>query len=150
GGMALTASAATALVLVVRPAENAGFRAKGAAGGGPVLDVGCAPAPLTACPAGSTLVFSVLGASGPGYLQAWAEPSGGGGDRIWYFSADTQAPPVPTGTGTQPARSGIRVGDEHRPGSYLIHVVFSTAPLPRATLLAGTDPAVQTHATFPL
>jgi hypothetical protein len=149
GGAALALSAAAALVLVVRPAPQPEYRAKGAATGAPALDVGCPPASLEACPAGSILVFSVLGAKVTGHLQAWAEPDEGT-ERIWYLSAETQTAALPPAVGTQPAGSGVRIGPEHQPGRYLIHVVFSTSPLSRPRLLAGNDPAELTHATFPL
>jgi len=147
-GGAVALSAAAALALVVWPRSDSQFRTKGPAAGRAVLDVGCPPASLTACPVGSTLVFSVLGAEVPGHLQAWAERQGG--DRIWYLSAETQTAALAPGAGTQPARSGVRIGAEHAPGPYRIHLVFSTTPLPRADLLAGSVPAIVARATFDL
>jgi hypothetical protein len=146
----LALSAAAALVLVVSPgAHEPEFRAKGPATGTPVLDVGCPPASLGACRPGSTLVFSVLGAVVPGHLQAWADRTDGDG-RIWYLSAETETAALVPGPGTQPVRSGVRIGDEHIGGRYLVHVVLSTAPLTRGVLLAGTGDGVLAHATFPM
>jgi hypothetical protein len=150
GATTLALSAAAAVVLVVAPrAHEPEFRSKGPASGAPVLDVGCPPASLGACPRGATLVFSVLGAVVPGHLQAWADRTDGGG-RVWYLSAETQTAALAPGPGTQPVRSGVRIGDEHLAGSYLVHVVLSTEPLPRGALLAGTGAGVLAHATFPM
>jgi hypothetical protein len=149
GASTLALSAAAAVVLVARPAAEPEFRAKGPATAAPVLDVGCAAASLAACPSGSTLVFSVLGATVPGHLQAWAERPEGG-ERIWYLSAETQTAALGPGPGTQAARSGVKIGEEHGPGRYVVHLVFSASPLSRATLLAGGAPGILAHATFPL
>jgi hypothetical protein len=142
GGLALAASAATAIALVV-PAHRQGdeFRAKGGANVVPELGLDCQGGALTACPLGSTLIFRVSAVARAGYVQAYAEPRDGG-ERVWYFSAETQAPLVPARPGTQAVRQGVRLGPEHRPGVYRVHIAFSTTPLDRAALLAGSAPGL--------
>jgi hypothetical protein len=145
-GLSLALGAA-AVMIVPRLAhrQDAGFRAKGAAslGAGPELDVSCiadgAAAALAACPAGARLVFSVSGNTAGGYLAAYAEPRAGG-ERIWYFSAEGQSPPLPTATGTVALGQAIRLGPEHAPGDYRISLYVTRVPLPRAALLAGSRP----------
>jgi hypothetical protein len=161
GGAALAAAAAALglVLLVARPASHPaadGFRAKGGEGAGSAtLELGCLDASLAACPVGSTLVFA---ASGPGAgatfaFAAYAEPREGaaaGAGRIWYFSADNEAPPLPASDGTRAAKRGIRIGPEHAPGAYLVHVFLSQRPLTREALLAGRLEGVSARRTFNL
>jgi hypothetical protein len=150
GGLALVASAATSIVLVVRPGSDSDeFRAKGTGAGGAELGLDCQHGAASACPLGSTLIFRVAGAGAGGYLQAYAEPRDGG-ERVWYFSSESGAPLLPARDGTQVARSGVKLGPEHRPGPYRVHVVFSSAPLGRAALLTGKASGVVSAATLDL
>src|SRR5689334_15873460 len=73
--LTLTAAGATAAILLLaRPAsDDERFRAKGAGGATPVLEIACQGGTLEACPIGSTLVFGVLGAQASGRLHAYAE-----------------------------------------------------------------------------
>jgi hypothetical protein len=75
-----------------------------------------------------------------GYLAAWAEPAGGS-ERVWYFSADGEAPRIaPPGAGTQPLSRGVLVGPEHVPGEYRVHLVLSAVPLHKVDLLGASPP----------
>jgi hypothetical protein len=156
GALALATGSGLALLglLVARPhstPEGGEFRAKGSDGGNAVaFDVSCAASPRAGCHAGSTLLFSVFRASAPGYLNAYAEPVGGGA-RIWYFSAESESPRVAaSANATSAARRGIVIGREHAPGRYLVRVFLSTAPLPESALLAGRDPRVLASAAIAL
>jgi hypothetical protein len=138
------------LVLVIRPRpEDAGWGTKGGATAAAVtLEARCGEG--GACQAGSTLLFSAFGAPTPGYLEAFAQPAAGG-ERIWYFSAETESPLVPASAkATQPAGRGIVIGPEHAPGPYQLHLFFSSAPLPQAVLLQGTDPRILARAIVPV
>jgi hypothetical protein len=149
--LALAASGTTALVLMRRTPAGDEFTAKeGAKGKTGVLDLACLGGSSAACAEGSTLVFSATGASRPGYLAAYAEPAGGG-ERIWYFSADGESPAIPVSTsGTHPAPRGVRLGPEHAAGHYLVHVFLTTTPLTRSALLAARSAAILAQPTFPL
>jgi hypothetical protein len=145
---AVGVACAAAFALWIRRSPGAGgFTAKGVAGR-PSLDLACVNARIDACPVGGTLVFAAIGTATAGYIGAWAEPATPGPEVIWYFSAENDGAPVDT---TLPlARRAIRVGPEHRPGSYVVHVLLSTVPLPHAALLAGSDPSITARASFPL
>jgi hypothetical protein len=138
------------LVLVARPRpDDARWGAKGGPTGQPVaLEARCGDAP--ACEPGATLMFSVFGAPTPGYLSAYSSRVGSG-ERVWYFSADTESPRVPASDqGTQPAGRGIVIGPEHTPGNYQVHLFLSTTPLTQAALLAGGDPRIVARAVVPI
>jgi hypothetical protein len=126
-----TAMAAVALFVALRPSE---FRARG--GAGPVLELGCRDGALTACPAGSTLLFRAGGAVEGGFLAAWAEPAGGG-ERVWYFPAEGgESPSLVPRADLQTLPRGIRIGAEQPPGRYRVHLVLSRRPLDRAAAAA--------------
>lgn len=151
-GLALCASGTVAVVLIRQPhTDSGGFTAKEGANTGPgLLDLGCVGGSSAACPVGSTLVFSALGAPRVSYLAAYAEPARGG-ERIWYFSAETESPAIPISTtDTRPAPRGIRIGAEHTPGRYVVRIFLTVAPLTRPALLAATGPEILAQATFPL
>jgi hypothetical protein len=125
-----------ALVLIPRTGDG-GFSAKGGVGaGGASLEISCAGGALNACPVGARLLFAVQGAEG-GYLAAWADPTQGG-ERIWYFSRDSQSPALTPVPGTQVATKAILLGPEHAPGDYVVHVLVTGEPLSRAQLATGT------------
>lgn len=101
----------------------------------PFLDVSC-DADHTACRLGSTLLFHVGGVAAPAALIAWAEPANGG-ERIWYFpSGDGAAVSVPASPAIQTLGRGVRIGPEHMPGKYVVHLVLARRPLSRADALA--------------
>lgn len=137
GGLA---AAAAVIALMVIPREHDApdtLRAKGPAGPAVTLEVSCKGGALAACPVGATLLFAAQGdATTQGYLAAYAQ-QGGAGERVWYFSADGESPELrPTG-GLQPASRAVRIGAEHVPGPYVLHLFLTRAPLSRAALLAG-------------
>jgi len=150
-GLSLAAGVA-ALVLVPRASrQDDPFRAKGT-GAAFEMDVACVgkhAASLAACPQGATLVFSIApGGSGPGYLAGYADPTGGG-ERIWYFSADGETPAIPTASAgaTAPFSRAIRIGPEHAPGAYRVSLFMTRAPVGKAALAPGAGPAdvIATH-----
>jgi hypothetical protein len=146
-GLGTAAAAAAVLVLTLRPGalpdRSAGLTPRGQESAQPALDleVACSDGPLAACPQGSTLLFALRGSIPDGFLGAYAEPAGGG-ERIWYFSSEGEAPRVTAASGTQPQARGVRLGPEHAAGSYLVHVVLARRPLAKAELTAGTAPEV--------
>ncbi len=146
-------AAAAAVVLLVPRPESDGLRPKGRAAA--ALEVACVGGTLAACPRGATLVFSVaLDPGHAGYLAAWAEPRAGG-ERIWYFSAETETPHVSgeaadTGDGVAVLKRGIRLGPEHAPGTYDVRLVVTAEPATRAALLGAGAPAPLGAAEFPL
>jgi len=138
-GLAVAAAAAVALILLVprfssRP--DGGFRAKGAAptptATMPATAIECLGASLAACPTGSLLVVRASGVRG--YVSAWAEPVGGG-QRIWYFSAETSSPEIDavTSVGT-PIGRAVRIGTEHAAGSYRVEVRVTPRSMTREEL----------------
>lgn len=144
GGLLVLAGAAAVWLLVPRSATHdlgTDFRPKGPASPGarPQLDAVCAGASLAACPVGATLVLGVSEGEG-GFLAAYAEPERAagspGGERIWYFSKEGESPRLAPGDGAQAARKAIRIGAEHLPGDYQVHLFLTRSPLGRAQLLA--------------
>jgi len=156
-GAAALAGAAALVLLVARPADRGdGLRAKGAANDGAsvALSLSCSGGTLAACPRGATLIFGA-GAAGrdeDGFLTAYADPRGGspGRERIWYFSADTESPHVRVGASTEPFSRSIRIGPEHEPGEYTVHVLVTRAPQARAVLLGGAASGVIARRDFVL
>ena len=94
----------------------------------PSFDVGCTGGPLARCPTGSTLIFRAQGASPGGYLSAYADPLTPGRQRIWYFT-DLALPVTAPDSTPVTLRSGVRVGPEHAPGAYDLHLLVSSKPL---------------------
>ena len=143
---ALAGAGAVAAMVVLAPRltmiGSQPFRAKG----GPVqgatqLDLVCSGGTLDACPQGATLMFGASGAAATGVLSAYAEPLDPGVERIWYFSADGESPRLTVGGSTDVAQRAVRIGSEHAPGRYRLHVFLTREPLSQAILLAGNPPA---------
>jgi hypothetical protein len=130
--------AAVAVGLIVPRLEH-GQRSKGGPGSGVVAELACAGGRVDHCPPGARLTIALSGVGDRGLqVGAFAEPEGGG-ERIWYFSAEDGAAALPDNPGpTALASRSIVVGPEHHPGRYRVHVVLSTRPLRRSEIL---DPA---------
>jgi hypothetical protein len=136
-------AAAGLVVLAVRePTRTAeSVRAKGDQRPGVVqLGVACIEGTLEACPQGATLTFGASGASEAGVLSAYAELRERGAERIWYFSAESETPRLDVRGGTAVAQRAVRIGPEHIPGRYRVHVFLTRAPVSRALLLSGGPP----------
>jgi hypothetical protein len=130
-------AAAALVVLFPRPQPQGAFRAKGGAARSsmtaPSAGIECVGAALDACPAGSLVVVRVGGVRG--FVSAWAEPTGGG-ERIWYFSADDSSPLLDALTENSAATTrAVKIGPEHRPGIYVVQVVVTERPTARDQLL---------------
>jgi hypothetical protein len=123
---------AAAFLLFVRPATESGLRAKG--GEVPIVRIDCQPGGMDGCRPGGTLMFAVEGARPDARLAAYAEPMNGG-ERVWYFSGDRESPAIGDQTSDGVLRRGIRLGPEHRPGSYRVFVLLTEEPLSRGQLL---------------
>jgi hypothetical protein len=136
-GLAVCAAAAVAVAAAWPRRDTGAFASRGAQDQGIHVEIACSGARLSACPVGSHLVFSASGAA-PGYLAAWAEPVAGG-ERIWYFSAERDAPSIlPTATAA-PLDRAVEIGPEHAIGKYFVHIVVGAHPLSREQALRG-DP----------
>jgi hypothetical protein len=149
----LTLATVASLLFVVGPLRDAGssgFAARGGGTGPDDLDVACLNGSRSSCPKGATLLFAARAGAPSGYLAAWAEPVGGG-ERIWYFSADGESPRIAAAsTGAQPLTRGVRIGPEHAPGEYRVHLVLSAAPLRKTELLTPRPPGVLARQDLPL
>lgn len=140
------AGAATALLLVtprISPRPSA-FRAKGPTSNpsvmAPAAHIECLGAPIDACPLGSLVIVRVAGVRG--FVSAWAEPVGGG-ERIWYFSADSFSPQVDALSTTSIVTSrAVRIGPEHSAGSYVVQIRVTERPMQRDDLLRGPSSAM--------
>ena len=136
-GTAVVAAAAL-LLLVPRfsPPASSPFRAKGTAAKPPATpsaEIECLGATLAACPTGSLLVVRVAGVRG--FVSAWAEPAQGG-ERIWYFSAETFSPPVDAVPASSAvATRAVKIGPEHAAGAYVVQVRVTERPMARDDLL---------------
>jgi hypothetical protein len=150
-GTAMATAAALALFFFVPPRTHDDFRARGGAGdGAPLLLVGCEDGQSARCGYGQKLVFSVDGASEPGFVAAWAEPAGGG-ERVWYFPGDDGSSPEARGDGARQLLSrAVRLGPEQPPGRYRVHLVLSRRPLSRLEALAagGADVVATSQVTL--
>lgn len=141
----LAGAGAAAALLVLAPRlktiDSQPFRAKGGESSGAAqLEVVCSGGTLASCPQGATLMFGASGAAGTGVLSAYAEPLEGNLERIWYFSADGESPRLTIGGSTDVAQRAVRIGSEHAPGRYRLHVFLTREPVSQATLLAGNPP----------
>jgi hypothetical protein len=89
------------------------------------------------CHIGDRLVFEVSGAAQGGLLAAYAvAPSG---ERIWYFpTKDGHLPSVPAAGGRSVVGEAARIGPEHPPGRYTVHLSLVGAAVDRAALVGGS------------
>jgi hypothetical protein len=149
-GIAIPVAGVAVAVLAIRLGSDRRdpFVAKG--GGGSRIAIECDHGALTACPAGSKLIFRDARAGQPAYLEAYADPVGHAGERVWYFPArDRTAPRLDAGEGAL-LRDAVVVGPEHPPGDYAIHALVSTRPLDRAEAAAREPAAVVERTVIPL
>jgi hypothetical protein len=136
---ALVPAAAALILLVPRAVRDAGereaARAKGPAAGA-VLQARCPEREPGRCRHGDRLVFEIDGAPRGGLLAAYAE--GPAGERVWYFpAADGHLAAVSAAPGHAVVGEVVRLGDEHAPGRYTVHLYLLDHPADRAALLAG-------------
>jgi hypothetical protein len=96
------------------------------------------------------LLFAVRGEQARGFLGAYARPAGGG-ETIWYFSAEGESPAVAAqGPELQALSRGIRLGPEHQPGRYQVVVVLAESAPGKQALQAAGGPGELTRRTFDL
>jgi hypothetical protein len=147
------------LVAGARPVGAAGARSPGGgrrgrgtdpaaripkgAPGAAILQARCANAAAPGrCSRGDRILFEIDGAgAAPGFLAAYAEDRTGG--RIWYFPrADGRLAPVPVRSGHVVMEEVVRVGAEHAPGRYAVHLLlFDRAVVDRSAVLDGREKA---------
>jgi hypothetical protein len=130
-------AATTAVLIFLGPrfssSDLSPFRAKGTALTMPSVHIECLGATLGACPSGSLLVVRVAGVRG--FVSAWAEPVSGG-ERIWYFSAETLSPLVDAVSAIPPATTrAVKLGHEHAVGTYVVDIRVTDRPIGRDSLL---------------
>jgi len=139
-GLGAAAVAAAALFLLAPRTESnatSPFRAKGVVSNPPTaspsMEIECLGGTLEACPTGSLLV--VRGSGVRGYVSAWADPIGGGGERIWYFSADSHTPLVDAISNPSTATTrAIKIGSEHVAATYVVETIVTERPMTRDEL----------------
>jgi hypothetical protein len=152
--VAASTATAAALLLVagVKPHATGGaFGARGAPAAGPRVELVCSGGKLDACPSGSRLLFVAVGGTRPGYLAAYAEPVGGGHERLWYFWGERAAPVIPAGANpAAPLETAVQIGPEHAVGRYLVHLVVGSRPLSREEALRPAADDTLLSETIPL
>jgi hypothetical protein len=136
---ALVPAAAALILLVPRAGRDAGeregARAKGPAAGA-ALQARCPEREPGRCRQGDRLLFEIDGAPRGGLLAAYAE--GSAGERVWYFpAADGHLAAVPAAPGHAVVGEAVRLGGEHAPGRYTVHLYLLDHPADRAALLEG-------------
>lgn len=137
-GAGLAAAAAAFVVLSPRALPAGELTARGTGAAGPTLQVSCSAGELGACPLAATLVFSIAGDQSTGFLSAYAEPSAEGGERVWYFSQESESPSLAdVEDGTRVFGRGVKLSGTHRPGQYRVRAFVSTRPLGQSEMLAG-------------
>jgi hypothetical protein len=138
---------AAAAILFLRPGsgDNSGFSAKGS-GSLPAVEMDCFPGSASACPLGSTLILRAKVQESNGlFLHAYADPLNGTNQRIWYLPTQDTSPFLVTPGMTGTLQPAIRVGNEHRPGRYRIHLIWAKAPMTHEQLLRGDDRVVSSE-----
>jgi hypothetical protein len=137
---------AAAIVLVARRPPD-GATAKGSTAA-PILAAGCAGRAPGRCARGDRLVFEVDGATHGGLLAAYAQAASG--ERVWYFpTAAGHFADVPPSPGRAVVGEGVRLGAEHAPGNYTLHLFVLERPADREALAAGRARALAS-ASLPL
>jgi len=150
-GRRLSWIAAVALIVLAAPGlwyalrQDSGFRPKGSPVAGPLLEVGCEGA----CARGGVLFFRVEHSKEAAHLAAFATSAGG--ERIWYFpAADGSLPELPATDAPVVLPQGVRLGPEHAPGSYELHLLVLRRPASREridALIKGGSEDLLAHRT---
>lgn len=131
---AFAALIAVPLVLVRRPEDAGGFRAKGAGGTAARVEVGCA----NGCAVGSTLQFSVQPTRERAFLAAYAIAPDG--TRVWYFPSNTgELPQIDPSETVRVLPRGVRLAGPV--GAYEEHLLLLRAPMSRDALIL--DPSAE-------
>jgi len=154
-GLGSVAVAAAALFLFAPRSSRLAvspFRAKGTAtrpsAMQPFVEIECLGATLEACPTGSLLVVRV--ASVRGFVSAWAEPVGGG-EKIWYFSAETQSPLIDAALASSVSTTrAVKIGPEHAASAYVVEIRVTERPMRRDDLVRIPASAALASGRVPL
>jgi hypothetical protein len=132
--IALASAAGILFVALARP-DLGIVTSKGAQlPGAGVIEISCSSERNGACRGGSTLMFTVDGATAAGFLGAYAQRTDDPTQtRLWYFpDASGRAPAVASGAGMIVVPEGIKIGQEHRPGTYRVNAWIANRPLTRS------------------
>jgi hypothetical protein len=128
--MTLAGAAGAIAIVAVTMKDRPEFRARGEAAGIGNLEIRCSAGTLEHCQPGSSLLFEFRGVARGGFVTAFAEPSDSEStDRIWYFVGPAAV--IRGGGGPELLRQVVRLGPEHRAGTYRIRVLLSERPLSR-------------------
>jgi len=134
-GLVPVAAAVALVVWTSNGAERSHAVAKGTAAG-VVLQIRCPGREPGRCRQGDRLLFEVDGAGQGGLLAAYAQHEAGA--RVWYFpTSDGHLGAVPATGGHVLVGEGARLGDEHPPGRYDVHLYLLDSAADRADLVAG-------------
>jgi len=150
-GLPVSAAGIVIVLLVARFVVDRqdAFVAKG--GARSIVEVDCDRGSLGACPTGSRLIFRHARVTRPAYLEAYTDPLGRTGERVWYYPARAGTPPRLDAADSELLRDAIVLGPEHTVGDYEIHVIVSTRPLERREAMAPDDAAtIIERAVIPL
>ncbi len=132
-GSAAVAAAAAVLLMVRAPTEPGGRRHVDESGDlspRPVIEVTCRGGTLSACPRAAEIVFAIAGKGVQGFLSAYAEPIGGEGERVFYFSDEDGGAKITTGgqgAGGGVAERAVRIPDAQRAGRYRVQAFLAEA-----------------------
>lgn len=152
----LAFAAAVAFWIRTKPAtDEGGFTAKGeadASGSAALgIDVACLETGSATCHVGETILVRVEGRSPAASLAAYATREGAPDAKIWYFpEANGSWADVAAGRETQVIPRGIKLGPEHRPGRYVVHVVIARRPMGKEEALDVANADVLVRVTRPL
>ena len=99
------------------------------------VELACQASGGARCRLGDTMMFMVSPSAASGYLGAYAQRTDDlTGERIWYFpDAQGKAPFVTPGEATTFLQEGVRVGPEHRPGTYRVFLWLAPTPIDRGS-----------------
>jgi hypothetical protein len=97
----------------------------------------------------SSLVFTLARGSGDGFLSAYADPVGGDGQRVFYFSMEDGSVKLGvSGQGKGVTERLVRLPAAQRPGRYRVYAVLAERALSRDEMLAGAgQPSVAATVT---
>jgi hypothetical protein len=143
-GFGATFSAAAAALVIAVGLRHAapdagapgGLTAKGEPASAARLEARCPGRPRGSCRIGDKLIFEVEGATRAGLLAAYAEQASG--EKIWYFpTRDGHLAEVPANAGVSVVAEAARIGVEHAPGRYTLHLYVLDHAVDRAALSSG-------------
>lgn len=124
GAFGFAVALVAAVVVWPKAPAPSEFRSKSAGALGPSVRAGCP----SGCSRGAKLLFETERLDAPLHLAAFSIAPDGA--RIWYFPAAGQlAPKVEPGRARAVFPKAARIGPEHKPGVYTVHLMLLSKPL---------------------